>query len=100
LRSPPCASAPVASPDELAAGECGPFDVVVANILANPLIVLAPALAARVRDGGRLVLSGILDAQAEAVIGVYSQWFNIGVCESDGGWAAVAGTRRSDAAIA
>jgi len=88
------------SPDELAAGECGPFDVVVANILANPLIVLAPALAARVRDGGRLVLSGILDAQAEAVIGVYSQWFNIGVCESDGGWAAVAGTRRGDAAIA
>ena len=40
------------------------FDVVIANILANPLQVLAPALVARVRDGGQLVLSGILDRQA------------------------------------
>ena len=37
------------------------FDVVVANILANPLVLLAPALAARVRRGGRIVLSGMLD---------------------------------------
>jgi ribosomal protein L11 methyltransferase len=85
------------SPDELAAVERDPFDVVVANILANPLIMLAPALAARVRSGGRLVLSGILDAQAEAVTNVYAQWFNIGVVESDGGWAALAGTRRGEA---
>jgi len=88
------------SPEELAAIERNPFDVVVANILANPLIVLAPALAARVQEGGRLVLSGILDAQAEAVITAYAQWFNIGVCESDGGWAALAGIRRGDAQVA
>ena len=48
--------------------DLAPFDVVVANILANPLIALAPALARRLRHGGRIVLSGILDAQADAVI--------------------------------
>ena len=47
---------------------------------------LAPALARRVRTGGRIVLSGILDAQADAVMTVYRRWFNIGVCESDDGW--------------
>jgi ribosomal protein L11 methyltransferase len=79
--------------DRLAAEEPTPFDVVIANILANPLVLLAPALAHRVRPGGRIVLSGILGAQAEAVIMVYRQWFNIGVCESDDGWIALAGTR-------
>jgi len=79
--------------DRLDAKERTPFDVVVANILANPLVLLAPALAHRVRPGGRIVLSGILDAQAGAVITVYRQWFNIGVCESDDGWIALAGTR-------
>ena len=49
-------------PDALRAGP--PFDVVVANILANPLMLLAPALAARVAAGGRIALSGILAAQA------------------------------------
>ena len=38
------------------------FDVVVANILTNPLCVLAPLLAARVAAGGRIVLSGVLEA--------------------------------------
>ena len=41
----------------------------VANILANPLRLLAPLLAARVRAGGHIVLSGILEPQAAAVIG-------------------------------
>jgi ribosomal protein L11 methyltransferase len=83
------------APDRLAADERTPFDLVVANILANPLQVLAPALAARVRGGGRIVLSGILDAQAAAVMTVYRRWFNIGVCEGDDGWVALAGTRRA-----
>lgn len=46
-------------------------DVVLANVLAGPLIELAPALAQRVRPGGRLVLSGILAAQAESVEAAY-----------------------------
>jgi ribosomal protein L11 methyltransferase len=71
----------------------GAFDVVVANILANPIIALAPSFARRSRLGGRIVLSGILDAQADAVIEAYSRWFNIRVCESDDGWVVLAGTR-------
>ena len=78
-------------PDALPAGT---FDVVVANILTNPLRVLAPALAGRVRPGGRIVLSGILVDQAEAVIDAYRRWFNIGVWQTDDGWAALGGTRQ------
>jgi ribosomal protein L11 methyltransferase len=81
------------SPECLAAEVTTAFDVVVANILANPLQLLAPALAARVRPGGRIVLSGILEAQADPLLGVYRRWFNIRVCESDDGWVALAGTR-------
>ena len=66
----------------------------VANILANPLQILAPALAARVKDSGRILLSGILDAQADGLIAVYRRWFNIGVCESEDGWITLTGTRR------
>jgi len=73
------------------------FDVVVANILANPLTSLAPALSRHVRAGGRIVLSGILDAQAAAVMTVYERWFTIGVCERDEGWCALAGTRTASA---
>ena len=68
--------------------------LVVANILANPLILLAPAIEGRVTSGGRVVLSGILDAQTDAVMTVYRRWFNIGICESDDGWIALAGTRQ------
>jgi ribosomal protein L11 methyltransferase len=90
-------SAAFMSPERLAAEETTPFDVVVANILANPLRMLAPALAARVKPGGHIVLSGILDVQATPLIGVYRRWFNIGVCEIDDGWIALAGIRRARA---
>ncbi|MEQ9500833.1 MAG: 50S ribosomal protein L11 methyltransferase [Deltaproteobacteria bacterium] len=49
----------------------GTYDFVVANILAQPLIDMAPALAARVAQGGRLALSGILGTQAEDVAAAY-----------------------------
>jgi ribosomal protein L11 methyltransferase len=74
----------------------GAFDNVVSNILANPLISLAPALARQVRPGGRIVLSGILDAQAADVMKAYGRWFTIGVCERDTGWCALAGIRTDD----
>jgi ribosomal protein L11 methyltransferase len=73
--------------------EAEAFDVIVANILANPIVALAPSFARRSRRGGRIVLSGILDAQADAVVGAYARWFNIRVCESEDGWVALAGTR-------
>lgn len=47
------------------------FDLLVANILAGPLIRMAPAIAARLAAGGTLILSGILPSQANAVIAAY-----------------------------
>jgi ribosomal protein L11 methyltransferase len=85
-------------PDALAAAAPAAFDVVVANILANPLLLLAPALAARVRAGGRLLLSGILMPQADAVIAAYARWFNIEVWQQDEDWVALAGIRRASRA--
>lgn len=50
----------------------GPFDLITANILADPLIGMAPALAAQVRSGGRVILSGLLDWQEESVLAPYT----------------------------
>ena len=68
-------------------------DILVANILANPLRVLAPLLAAHTKLGGSLVLAGILDAQADEIIGIYAEWFDLHVWKSDEGWACLAGRR-------
>jgi len=68
-------------------------DVALANILANPLELLAPLLAARVRVDGSIVLSGILEAQAGAVAAAYERWFNIEPWGMADGWVALAGVR-------
>ena len=70
-------------PDELATER---FAVVVANILANPLILLAPALATRVAAGGRLALSGVLAEQTEAVVAAYAPWFTLAATQASDGW--------------
>ena len=72
------------------------FDVVVANILTNPLVVLAPALAMRVRAGGAIALAGLLDAQAARVADAYRRWFNIAPWRSADGWTLLAGVRKTD----
>src|SRR3970282_1829618 len=59
-------------------------DLVVANILANPLILLAPLLAGHAGKGGRIALSGILETQAQEVAAAYAPWFAIGIADSDG----------------
>jgi len=69
-------------------------DVVVANILANPLILLAPALAQRVAAGGRIALSGILEEQADSVIAAYVRWFTLARWRGSEGWVLLAGERR------
>jgi len=69
------------------------FDVVVANILANPLTLLAPALALRVRAGGHIVLSGILESQSGAVAAAYAPWFTIAPWKVRDGWVLLAGER-------
>lgn len=84
------ADAHFVTPDALAAGT---FDVVVANILANPLILLAPALAARVASGGSIALAGILEAQVADVIVAYERWFKLAAWRADDGWVLVAGER-------
>lgn len=79
-----------ATPDQLPAEA----DILIANILAGTLIDLAAALAARVRCGGKLVLSGILEAQGLAVTRAYEPWFDMSVFRTREGWVALAGSRR------
>ena len=58
--------------------EGGPYDLIFANILKGPLVALAPQMAAHVTQGGKLILSGILNEQADDVIAVYQQnGFNV-----------------------
>jgi len=71
----------------------GDYDVVVANILANPLIVLAPVLTARARKGGALALSGILEAQAEDVAAEFRPAIDLDVTGSEDGWVLLEGVR-------
>lgn len=70
-------------------------DITVANILANPLKVLAPLLASHTRAGGLLVLAGILDHQADDIITIYRDWFDLAVWKRDEGWSCIAGMRRA-----
>jgi ribosomal protein L11 methyltransferase len=71
-----------------------PADVVLANILANPLRVLAPLLADLVLPGGRIVLSGILGEQSTEVAGRYAPWFDLDPFEMREGWVRISGRRR------
>lgn len=77
-------------PDALMPGQ---YEVVVANILSNPLKVLAPMLCGRVRPGGHLVLSGVLERQAEEVAAAYAPWMNMSVWKAQDGWVCLAGQK-------
>mgnify|MGYP003334143731 FL=1 len=66
-------------------------DVVVANILANPLQVLAPALYQRIAPNGHIVLSGILARQAEEVIATYQPWLKLHIWRECDGWVCLTG---------
>jgi ribosomal protein L11 methyltransferase len=68
-------------------------DITVANILANPLKVLAPLLASHTRSGGRLALAGILDEQADDIVAIYAPYFAMRPWRSEQGWVCIAGTR-------
>ena len=67
------------------------YDVVLANILANPLRILAPALTARLKPGASLVLAGLLAEQAEELIGIYSPWLTMQVADTQEGWSLLVG---------
>ncbi|OGA73750.1 MAG: ribosomal protein L11 methyltransferase [Betaproteobacteria bacterium RIFCSPLOWO2_12_FULL_65_14] len=77
-----------ALPEALPAAQ---YDIVVSNILAQPLIALAPLLAARTAAHGRIALAGILEPQAPEVIAAYRPWFEMQCEDALEGWALLAG---------
>lgn len=68
--------------------------IVLANILTNPLKALAPLLAGLALPGGRLVMSGILEQQAEAVMHVYRAWFEFETPVAEEGWVRLDGLKK------
>ena len=79
-------------PDALPEGQ---FDVVVANILANPLRLLGDMLASRTRIGGQIVLSGILVEQLDELSDIYRQWFDLNEPITDQGWVCISGRKKA-----
>lgn len=69
------------------------FDVVLANILAQPLIALAPVIGGSLAPGGRLVLAGLLPAHADEVAAAYEPWCGAMERTHRDGWVRLAGTR-------
>lgn len=72
----------------------GSYDLVVANILTNPLRMLAPLLAGATKPGGQIVLSGILETQAPDVMSIYDQWFELNAPIFEDGWSCLSGRKR------
>lgn len=72
----------------------GTVDILVANILAGPLIELAPKLSALVKEGGAIALSGILSEQAEAVSNAYRPWFAMRQPVEYDGWVRLEGVKQ------
>ena len=81
----------VFSPETFTPGEA---DFVVANILAGPLIELAPRIATLVKPGGRMALSGILAEQAQIVRQAYEPWIDFDPTEQKEDWVRISGMRR------
>jgi ribosomal protein L11 methyltransferase len=75
----------------------GAYNLVLANILAKPLTLLAPLLCAHVAHGGHLVLAGILDRQADELKAAYAPWLSLAVSDQEDGWILMT-ARRGDAA--
>ena len=80
-------------PDEFQPHE--QFDIVVANILSNPLRMLAPMLATQVKSDGCILLSGILDSQIDELCQIYSKWFSMSVVNVVDGWALLYGKKNT-----
>lgn len=88
----------IAGPDDFNqqwASQTQSADVLIANILANPLISLAPRFAALTQANSTLVLSGILREQAEAVLAAYAAYFSFLEPVYENEWVLLAGTRKS-----
>jgi ribosomal protein L11 methyltransferase len=75
---------------DMAAGE---YPLVLANILATPLKMLAPLLCGHVAPGGHLVLAGILDRQADELKAAYAPWIALEVSNTMDGWILMTGRK-------
>lgn len=73
----------------------GNYPLVLANILATPLKLLAPLLSSHVSAGGHLVLAGILERQAAELTAAYAPWLAVDVSDSEDGWVLMTGRRPS-----
>ncbi|MBL0730154.1 50S ribosomal protein L11 methyltransferase [Piscinibacter sp. HJYY11] len=73
----------------------GEYDLVLANILATPLKLLAPLLCGHVKPGGHLVLAGILERQAEELKEAYAPWVALDVSDTEDGWILMTAQRRA-----
>ncbi|WP_027329573.1 50S ribosomal protein L11 methyltransferase [Marinimicrobium agarilyticum] len=71
-------------------------DIMLANILAGPLVKLAPTLQAKTRTGGKICLSGILANQAETVMAAYRPWFDFDPVAERDEWVRLTGTKVRD----
>lgn len=80
----------VISPDKL---ETSPSDLLIANILAGPLVELAPRFADLVRSGGKILLSGILDSQLQDILLAYGPYFQLDPANTRDEWICISGTR-------
>lgn len=79
---------------------CGPYSLVVANILATPLKVLAPLLGGLLDEEATLLLSGVLERQAGELAAAYAPWLALRVADVQDGWILLAGSRSAGARVA
>jgi ribosomal protein L11 methyltransferase len=77
-------------PDQAA----GTYPLVLANILATPLKLLAPLLCGHLPPAGHLVLAGILERQAQELTAAYAPWVDLAVTDREDGWILMTGRRR------
>ena len=73
----------------------GAYSLVLANILATPLKLLAPLLCGHLASGAPLVLAGILSRQTEDLQATYRPWLDLNVADEDDGWVLLSGTARA-----
>ncbi len=83
-------------PDDFVALASSPFDIVVANILSSPLKLMAQMLSRLAKPGGWLVLSGVLERQADEVAAAYAPYISMQVWKAQDGWVALCGRRSGE----
>jgi ribosomal protein L11 methyltransferase len=79
--------------DDLVPQWTGTTELVVANILAGPLVNLAPTLMSLLAPGGQLLLAGLLEDQANQVIDAYANQVPLKVAAQEDGWVLLSGQR-------